>query len=498
MALMGLDLGTTGVKSTITDNEGNVLSAAYQEYQTETPKEGEYELDPEIVWQSSLKVIKESKSFVKEDVLAISVSSFGEAFVAVDESGKPLMKTMLQTDSRGKDELKELLENISEEQIREKTGLNPAVTFAVPKIMWIKKNRPEIYNKTHLILLYGAYILYRLGGVAAIDYTLADRSLAFNVTTNDWDDDILSAAGIDKTKLPNAYRLGTIVGSIKPQLAEELGINQSMKLVTGAHDQICVSIGAGAINEGDCTNGMGSVDNLSPVFTDTSKLKENAKKNYPTIPYMNDKFTTVSYIYDGGTSLKWFRDAFGGEEVSAANLAGVSVYDIFNKYIAKKPTNLLVLPHFSGAAVPYFDEDSRGMIMGISGGTRKGDIYRALMEGVAFEQRVNMNNMEQGNIHIKKLLATGGGSRSDTWLQIKADILNTEVHRIHMKESGTLGVIIMAGVAVGLFDSFESAMDKLVTTDKVFKPIPENVEFYNKQFMKYEELYKFEKKLRSL
>lgn len=495
---MGLDLGTTGVKSTITDNEGNVLSASYQEYKTESPKEGEYELDPEVVWQSAKKVMKDSKRFVKEDILAMSVSSFGEAFVAVDEAGKPLMKTMLQTDSRGKDELKELLSEISSDQIREKTGLNPAVTFAVPKIMWIRKNKPEIYKKTHLILLYGAYILYRLGGVAAIDYTLADRSLAFNVTTNDWDDDILAAAKIDKKILPNAYRLGTIVGAIKPQLAEELGINSSMKLVTGAHDQICVSIGAGAINEGDCTNGMGSVDNLSPIFTDTSKLKQNAEQNYPTIPYMDNKFTTVSYIYDGGTSLKWFRDAFGGEEVSAANLSGVSVYDIFDKYIAKKPTNLLVLPHFSGAAVPYFDEDSRGMILGISGGTRKGDIYRALMEGVAFEQRINMENMSKGNIEVKKLLATGGGSRSDTWLQIKADVLNKEVSRIHMKESGTLGVIIMAGVAVGLFDSFESAMKKLVTIDKVFRPIPENVEFYNKQYKKYVELYNFEKKLRNL
>lgn len=498
MALLGLDLGTTGVKSTITDDEGNVLSAAYQEYKTETPKEGEYELDPEIVWQSSKKVMKESKSFVKEDILAMSVSSFGEAFVAVDQDGSPLMKTMLQTDSRGKDELKELLNNISADKIREKTGLNPAVTFAVPKMMWIKKNRPDVYKKTHLILLYGAYILYRLGGVAAIDYTLADRSLAFNVTTNDWDDEILEAAGLDKKLLPNPYRLGSIVGEIKPALAEELGINSNMKLVTGAHDQICVSIGAGAIEEGDCTNGMGSVDNLSPVFKDTSKLKQNAEKNYPTIPYMDDKYTTVSYIYDGGTSLKWFRDAFGGEEVSAANLSGVSVYDIFNKYIAKKPTSLLVLPHFSGAAVPYFDEDSRGMIMGISGATRKGDIYRALMEGVAFEQRINMENMADGNIKIKKLLATGGGSRSDTWLQIKADILNTEVHRIHMKESGTLGVIIMAGVAVGLFDSFETAMKKLVTTDKVFKPIPENVEFYNNQFKKYVKLYDFEKELRNL
>ncbi len=498
MALLGLDLGTTGVKSTITDNEGNILSASYEEYKTESPKEGEYELDPEVVWQSSKKVMKDSKKFVKEDISAMSVSSFGEAFVAVDEDGKPLMNTLLQTDSRGKDELKELLNNISADQIREKTGLNPAVTFAVPKIMWIKKNRPDVYKKTHLILLYGAYILYRLGGVSAIDYTLADRSLAFNVTTNEWDQDILNAAGIDKEILPNTYRLGTIVGAIKPKLAEELGINATMKLVTGAHDQICVSIGAGAINDGDCTNGMGSVDNLSPVFSDTSKLKQNAEKNYPTIPYMDNKFTTVSYIYDGGTSLKWFRDAFGAGEVAAANLASVSVYDIFDHYIAKKPTNLLVLPHFSGAAVPYFDEDSRGMIMGISGATRKGDIYRALMEGVAYEQRINMENMAAGNINIKKLFATGGGSRSDTWLQIKADVLNKEVSRIHMKESGTLGVIIMAGVAVGLFDSFETAMKKLVTVDKVFKPIPENVEFYNNQYKKYVELYKFEKKLRSL
>jgi glycerol kinase len=116
---------------------------------------------------------------------------------------------------------------------------------------------------------------------------------------------------------------------------------------------------------------MGSVDNISPVFTDLSHLEDNAKHNYPSVPYMDGKYTTISYIYDGGTSLKWFRDAFGYQEVAAAHLAGVSVYDIFNKYIPQEPTNLLVLPHFSGAAVPYFDEDARGMIVGISSATRK-------------------------------------------------------------------------------------------------------------------------------
>lgn len=498
MALMGLDLGTTGVKSTITDNKGNILSAAYREYETTVPEEGEYELDPNLVWSATKEVIQESKKFVQEDVFAVSVSSFGEAFVLVDDQGQPLMNTLLQTDNRGKDELKDLLTRISIEDIRNKTGLNPAVTFAVPKIMWIKKNRPEVYQRIHRILLYGAYILYKLGGVDAIDYTLADRSLAFNVSTNDWDLDILAAAGIDRKLLPNCYRLGTPVGTIKPKLASELGINADMKLVTGAHDQICVAIGAGTFEIGEATDGMGSFDNISPIFSDTSCLKENAKNNYPTIPYLDDKYTTLGYIYDGGTSLKWYRDTFGFEEVQAAKLSGVSVYDIFDKYIPKVPTKLLVLPHLSGAAIPYFDEDARGMILGLSGATRKPDIYRALMEGVSFEMRMNLDNMESGGIHVSKLRATGGGSRSDTWLQIKADVFNREISRVHMKESGTMGVIIMAGVAVGLFDSFETAMKKLVTIDKIFKPIPDNVAFYNNQYKKYRELYAFGKKLREL
>lgn len=498
MALMGLDLGTTGVKSTITDNAGNILSAAYQEYQTTIQGEGEYELDPSTVWASTKYVIKESSKFVDEEILAVSVSSFGEAFVAVDENGEPLLNTMLQTDIRGKEELADLLTRISPDEIRAKTGLNPAVTFSVPKIMWIKANHPDLYSHIHKILLYGAYILYKLGGVSAIDYTLADRSLAFNVTAKDWDDDILSAAGIQRELMPDVYPLGTVVGTIKPELADVLGVNRDMKLVTGAHDQICVSIGAGTIEEGIATNGMGSVDNISPVFTDLSHLEDNAKHNYPSVPYMDGKYTTISYIYDGGTSLKWFRDAFGYQEVAAAHLAGVSVYDIFNKYIPQEPTNLLVLPHFSGAAVPYFDEDARGMIVGISSATRKTDIYRALMEGVAFEQRMNIENMDRGGIHINKVRATGGGSRSDMWLQIKADIFNRDVERVHMKESGTMGVIIMAGVAVGLFDSFASAMKKLVTIDKVFHPDPARVAFYNQQYKKYLALYPFSQQLRSL
>lgn len=163
MALMGLDLGTTGVKSTITDNAGNILSAAYQEYQTTIQGEGEYELDPSTVWASTKYVIKESSKFVDEEILAVSVSSFGEAFVAVDENGEPLLNTMLQTDIRGKEELADLLTRISTDEIRAKTGLNPAVTFSVPKIMWIKANHPDLYRHIHKILLYGGLHSIQVG-----------------------------------------------------------------------------------------------------------------------------------------------------------------------------------------------------------------------------------------------------------------------------------------------------------------------------------------------
>ncbi|SDF33406.1 FGGY-family carbohydrate kinase [Sporomusa acidovorans] len=495
MALMGIDVGTTGVKCTITDNCGNYLSDSYAEYHTFSPVQGYFELNPNDVWDSTKKVIKLAASKVTEKILGVSVSSFGESFVPIDKNGNVLMNSMVYTDIRGVGEIKDLLLSISEQEIMERTGLKASSTYSLPKIMWIKKNKPEIFNDIWKILLYGSYILYRLGNICTIDYTLAARTMSLNVEKKKWDEKILAAAGLTESIFPDVYPMGTIVGTINKELALELGLPQDMPLVTGAHDQICAAIGSGTYKIGEAMDGMGSVDCIAPIFSVSVNTEKLAENNYAMVPYIDDKFTTYAYIYDGGTLLKWYRDTFGQEESRLAAETNSSVYDIFNSYAAKEPTEILVLPHFSGSALPYMDPFSKGAMIGLDSNTNKAKIFRALLEGIAYELKINIEKMEENGIHIDSLRACGGGSRSDIWLQIKADIFNKEIKAVKIKEAGTLGVIIMTGFAVGLFPSFEEAMNSLVKIEKIFAPNPKNVDIYNKNYNKYKGLYASQKKL---
>ena len=495
MALMGIDVGTTGVKCTIADTRGRVLSQSYREYETVSPQYGYYELDPDLVWEETKTVIREAAEKVREPILGISVSSFGESFAAVDGEGNTLYPSMVYTDVRGVEETEELCRNIPAETITEKTSLKPSFTYSLPKLMWLRKHQPEIFGKIKKIYLYGSFILYKLGGVDAIDYSLAARSMALNINTNTWDEDILQAAGIPLVIFPALYPMGTFVGTVFPDLAGELGLSPDSKLVVGAHDQICAAIGSGTHEVGTAMDGMGSVDCIAPVFTKEVDVALNAQNNYPLLPYLGDTYTTYAYIYDGGTLLRWYRDNFCSYEREEAEQMGKSVYALLDERAAKEPTDLLFLPHVSGSAMPYMDVFSKGILVGVDRSTDKARLYRALLEGVAYELRVNLELLEQAGIHIHTLIACGGGANSDIWLQIKADVFNKKIVAVKNKEAGTLGVIMIAGVAAGVFSDFKQAMKEIALPGKTFLPNPEYAAKYEKNYQKYKKIYRLSKEI---
>lgn len=495
MALMGIDVGTTGVKCTITDNCGEILSSDYEEYFITSPNIDEFELDPNIVWNSTKKVIKTAAQVVDEQILGVSISSFGESFVPIDKDGNVLYHSMVYTDKRGIEENKELCNAISSEQIQERTGLLPSSTYSLPKMMWLKKNEPMIYSKIWKFLPYGSFLLFKLGGVTVVDYSLAARTMVFNVKERIWDNKILEVSGIAKSLLPDVYEMGTNVGIISEKIADELNVSKGIKLVTGAHDQICCAIGSGVHELGTAMDGMGSVDCICPVFNENQIDARKYDTVFPTVPYVNNTYTTYAYIYDGGTLLKWYRDKFGQSEVIEATKKGLNVYDIYTQNAPTEPTNIFVLPHFSGSACPYMDEEAKGAIIGLDIQTDKNMIFRAILEGISFELKINLRKLQEAGIEINSLIASGGGSRSDFWLQIKADIFNKPIKSLKMKEAGTLGVIIITSVAEGLFSSLEEGMDKMVEVDKVFYPNPENVQYYSKRFEQYKRIYEAQKSI---
>lgn len=501
MALMGLDVGTSGVKCTIADNQGGVIAEAYRPYPTLMPQPGYFELDANQLWDATKETMREALSKTSEKVYAVAASSFGEAFTTVDSQQNVLTNFMTMTDIRGTEEMERLAQRMPDATIIEKTSLKPALTYSLSKLMWIHEEAPETYARIDKILPGGAFITYRLtGGIASCDYALSARTLCFNVHTKDWDDDIIAAAGLDRRIFPDPVPMGTVVGELDPALADELGLSyHDIKVVIGTHDQIAAGIGGAVDEPGMACNGTGTVDCILPIFRQEQvDVAINASHNYPLVPYMDDLFTTYAYIFDGGALNDWYKDNFARSERHAAEVTGTNVFDILDAECPKEPTSILFLPHLSGAALPYMDPYSKGAVLGLDRNTNRGTLYRALCEGQAYELKVNIDALAEGGVKIDALRATGGGTASDLHMQIKADVWNLPIEVMRVKNAGTLGLIIMGGVASGIFGNYHEAMHAMNTPRKTFYPNPANVEFYAEQYAKYRKVYQMQREILAL
>lgn len=478
MNLGGLDIGTTGCKLTVYDDKGNFISNSYKEYEV-TRKNGEHEIDAEVIFASVCHVIKDTTK--DHEVNAIGVTSFGETFVALDENDKALLPSMLYTDPRGEEECKELCDKIGYERLLQILGVKPHHMFSLPKVMWIKKNRPEIYAKTKRILLMEDYIVYMLCKNAVLDYALATRSMAFDVKNKCWSKEILDVAGVDESLFSSLAPSGYMAGEIRPALVEELGLKPDTKIVTGAHDQVAAAVGAGVFEVGQATDGTGTVECVTPVFSKIPESKEFFEKGYSVVPYVfENTYVTYAFSYTGGATIKWYRDKLSAEKD----------YAVLDSSIKDEPTGLLVLPHFAGAATPYMDSGSKAAILGLTLETTSADIYKALMEGVTYEMLMNLEGVKIGSIEPEKLYATGGGASSKVWLQIKADILNRPIIALDAKEAGACGTCMLVGVAVGLYKDLYEAKKYFVKEKKTYVPNPEKAKQYAKYFEAYKSVYK--------
>jgi len=491
MAFIGLDIGTSGCKCGIFDAEGGIKAFSYREYEVLNPGEGLFELNPEEVWEAVKYVIKTSAAeFNGERVTAICVSSFGESGVPLDKEGNALCNSFLYTDIRGAEQCRKLVEKNGLAEIMNLTGVHAHPMYTINKVMWIRENMYDIYKRIWKFMLFEDYILYKLGRVAAIDYSLASRTMAFNVTDKVWEKRIFETSGIEPGIFSEAVPSGTVIGTIKDGIAEELGLPKGVQLVTGGHDQVCAAIGGGIISEGMALYGIGTVECITPAFGAPVLNDRMLGNNFACVPHAKDKmYVTYAFNFSGGAILKWYRDNFARSEKAEADAKGENVYDILDRKAAKNPTGILMLPHFAGSGTPRMDTASRGAIIGLGFDTGYPHIYRALLEGITYEMLYNLECLEEAGITVNELRAVGGGAKSDFWLQIKADIMGRKITKLDINEAGTLGTAILAGVATGVYESVEGAVKRLVKTKKEYYANEKNYEIYMENYAKYKKMY---------
>lgn len=485
--LAGLDIGTTGCKLSVFRINGELLGSVCREYPVQRSRSA-HEVDAAAIWTAVKALIAEgAKQY--PGIAGIGITSFGESFVLLDEKDEPILLAMLYTDPRGEEQADRLVRHLGKKTMVDITGLNPHSMYSLPKLMWVKENLPEAYEKTKRICLMEDYIVYQLTGNAQIDYSLATRTMAFDIRALSWSKRICDAAGIDPALLSRPVPTGTSAGQLKKELTEELGLWEGTIAVSVSHDQVAAAIGSGVFDESRTVDGAGTVQCMTPVFRtcDPSKMAEN---NYCIVPFVREgSYVTYAFSYTGGALVKWFADNLAQDALQAAREQGISVYDLLEDSGQEGPTGILVLPHFAGAATPTMDGGSKGAIVGLTLSHTRKDLYRAVMEGVCYEMRLNQELLKDSGVAVAPLHATGGGAKSRVWMQMKADVLNVPVTALTTTEAGATGSAMLVGVALGLYPNLEAAAEKMVKVREVFRPRPEIHAQYEAVYQRYKKLY---------
>lgn len=487
MKIAGLDIGTTGCKLTVFDQCGTYLGKAYRDYPVKRGK-SEHEIDAEAILQGVYDVMEE---MAKEhpDVAGIGVTSFGETFVLADEKGKPLHPAMLYTDPRGKEECEQLQQKLEGSMIASISGLKPHEMYSLPKIMWLKKNKPELYAQAKHVFLMQDLVVFHLTGKAQIDYSMATRTMGFDIITLKWSKQLFELADVDMNLMSEPVPTGTSAGCILPEIAKKTGFSKDLQIVSMSHDQVAATVGAGVFGSDKAADGAGTVQCVIPVYDEPPKLEVMYEGNYAVVPYVvPGKYVAYAFSYTGGALIQWCVDTLAKKEKEIAKEKGISVNELLEGEFTE-PTGLLVLPHFAGAATPYMDTGSKGVILGLTTATTINDIYRACMEAVVYEVMLNMEWMKDSGLHFEMLHATGGGARSEVWMQMKADMLNIPIMALETVDAGTVGSAMMTGIALGCYDDLDEAAEHMVHLKKVYNPNLEMHVKYVEQYERYRRLY---------
>lgn len=490
MFVAALDLGTTGCRTYIFDLDGTIIAGDYQEWQSFYPFPSYVEQDANVWWESIKKTIERAikKSGVdKTEIVSLSVTNQRETIVPVDKEGKPLYNALVWQDRRTTDQVDYIRKKIGANKIYETTGLIIDPYFSATKILWFKDKKPEIYNKTCKFLLVSDFIIHKLTGKFCTDYSNASRTMLFDITKFNYSDAIASELEIDLDKMPDTMESGVEIGEI---ITDEILFDKKTLVISGAGDQQSAALGVGVVSPGDikCTTGTGS---FILAYLDRPKF-DPEKRVLCSCHAIPGAWVQEASIFTSGAVLRWFRDQIGYKECIEAH-EGQDPYDLITTEAEKSTIGargLLLIPHFIGSGAPNWNPIAKGIIMGLSLGHERRDLYRSVLEGVAFEIKKNIDVFKNLGIEPKELMLTGGGSRSDFWNQIYADVLGITCVRNVIEESTSLGAAILAASGAGIFPDISKAAENLCKVDKKWIPNDNNTKFYDKMSKFAFEVYK--------
>ncbi|MHA1721930.1 MAG: xylulokinase [Candidatus Baldrarchaeia archaeon] len=494
--VLSIDVGTTGCKTVLADINGCIIAKAFKEYVTYTPKPGYSEQYPKDWWRAVVETVKlvilRSKIDPKKDIVGLGFSGTLGGILPIDKHGNLLMERVIHySDMRAIEQCEFLRKKLGEEFLYNTTG-NPLLPIpSLVKWLWIKDNKPEVFEKTYKFLHPKDYMVFKTTGEITTDYVDASSTMAFDLVKRCWSEEILETVEIPVDKLPMPRYSMEIAGELKDDIAKELGLRAGLPVIVGSGDTGALLVGAGVIKDRYAVCYLGSAAEIDLA---SNKPFFDPKMRVPirchSIPNM--WFGSATSL-TAGIALKWFRNEFCEFEMMFEKKFGVDAYKLLDEQAENVPIGargLIFLPYLLGERSPISDPKARGAFIGISLSNKREDFFRAMLEGISFTLRHNLETYREMGIEPIDLRMCGGGAKSSLWRRIIANVLGMECKLLENPgETTAMGIAICILSGVKVYDSFEKAVENFVKVKGVEKPAPGGSEKYDKLFKIYLKCY---------
>lgn len=478
MLFIGVDLGTSAVKLLLMDETGKIHKIVSKEYPLYFPQPGWSEQNPQDWIRQSMEGIKElTAQCDKSQIKGISFGGQMHGLVVLDEKDQIIRPAILWNDGRTGKQTDYLNQEIGKETLSRYTGNIAFAGFTAPKILWMREKEPENFARIGRIMLPKDYLAFYLSGEFSTDYSDASGTLLLDVEHKCWSEEMMEICGVRESQLPKLYESWEPTGAIKPEIAEELGIPQDVKIIAGAGDNAAAAVGTGTVGEGQCNLSVGT---SGTVFISSKNFGVDEHNALHSFAHADGNYHLMGCMLSAASCNKWWME----------EILRTKEYQVEQDGIRKLGENpVFYLPYLMGERSPHNDPDARAAFVGMSMDTTREDMTQAMLEGVAFGLRDSMEAAKSTGLTPKRSKICGGGAKSPLWRKIIANVMNMKIDRIESEEGPGYGAAILAAVGCGVFSSVEEAAGRLVKITDTEESDPQLAEKYEEKYQKYRKLY---------
>ena len=484
MLYIGIDLGTSSVKLLLMDEEGKIKNIVSREYPIFFEHSGWSEQKPEDWFRETMTGLKElTEGADKSQIRGISFGGQMHGLVVLDKEDNVIRPAILWNDGRTGEETEYLNNVIGKDKLSEYTANIAFAGFTAPKILWMKKNEPDKFEKIEKIMLPKDYLAYKLSGTFCTDVSDASGMLLMDVKNRCWSEEMMKICDITREQLPTLYESYEVVGNLKPEIAEELGFPSDVKIIAGAGDNAAAAVGTGTVGDGKCNISLGT---SGTIFISSNQFGVDNNNALHSFAHADGHYHLMGCMLSAASCNKWWSEEILKTKDFKAEQAGITKLG---------ENNVFYLPYLMGERSPHNNPDARALFIGMSMDTTREEMTQAVLEGVAFGLRDSLEVARSLGIKIERTKICGGGAKSPLWKKIIANVMNLKVDVIESEEGPALGGAMLAAVGCGDFENVEAAADKIVKVIDTVEPEAELVEKYEERYQKFKKIYPAVKEL---